>query len=222
MNKAVLKKLAKDYFFVYILILITFVIWGGNYNYLLFALLNSHHTILPNKYWEMLENIADVRLYIYPFLLIILTVIFRRQKLFNVVILLVSSYIILSLLQSYFNISRPFMILPRGSFFWLGSYGDSDDLGYPGFPSLHIGDLAIFSFALNNLFFKDRFWVEFLVLLRILLISIARVFAGWHWPLDMLGTLLVSYLLVEICMGLKFNKYLNRIFSFYSKQFQGK
>lgn len=194
-----------DYFFLIILIFSVLVIWLGNFNTSLFLILNSHHTLLPDNWWKTMDFVVDVRLYIYPILLLLITLILRRKKIINVIMLTIFSIIVFELLEvSFINIPRPYMSFPHDTFFWLGSYGDSDDLGYQAFPSEHIGGLAIFSFAINELFFKNKFWIEFIVLIRVILISIARVFTGWHWPLDVLFTILISYGLVEICLNIDF------------------
>ena len=88
---------------------------------------------------------------------------------------------------------RPFMI-PTGTL--LFSYpGDSS------FPSDH--STIIFSMALMLIYFKETRIAGLIFLLLGVLGGIARVFAGVHFPLDIVGSLIVSVVSIMIILQLR-------------------
>ena len=68
--------------------------------------------------------------------------------------------------------------------------------------------MAIFAFSLNILFFSNKKGLQFLMLALVIVTALARICTGWHWPLDVLASGLIGYLLVKICfvINLKYFK----------------
>lgn len=132
--------------------------------------MNLNHVILSNNYWIIIDYGVDIHLYIYTLIIVIVGV-FRRKKLVNIFPIIISAFITFKLWDIYFGFTHLFMLLRSESVFWLSLKDvQSDICADEFFPAEHIGGLVVFSFAINELFFKNKFWIEFIVLLTVVLI----------------------------------------------------
>ncbi len=169
----------------------------------LFLYINHQHGMLPDRVWEGLNLIAYSRFFILPSTLLLLTITLRRQYIFNVILLIAAYYILFTLLKHVFAVPRPYMVLQAGSFYWLNLFENSVKGAYQSFPSGHCANMAIFAFALNFMFFAQNKFLQFLMLLLVILCGLARICTGWHWPLDVICSGLLGYLLVKLCFILR-------------------
>lgn len=190
------------------LILLILTIWLTGTNRQLFSLINHYHYVLPDKVWLGLNLLSYVRSFILAIVLIGLTFFLRRDKLINVVVLVMAFYGVFYGLKVFIAEPRPYMVLPSGSFFWLNAYENAIRSAQLSFPSGHAGNMTVFALSVNYLFFAKHQFMRFVMLFLLFLTALARICTGWHWPMDVLGSILVAYLLVVICFSFDFNKIL--------------
>lgn len=185
-------------------------IWFSGMNHDLFMIINQQHNLLPYQAWSLISLVTYSKFFIAPGLLLLFALLFRRDKLLNVILLIGAYFIVFMALKHMVGEARPYITLADGSFFWLNKYEDAVKSAYLSFPSGHTGNVAIFAFGMNYLFFANNKPMQFIMLLLVIVTGIARICTGWHWPLDVLASGLIGYLLVKI------------IFSFDVKQLLGK
>ena len=191
-------------FFVFLILAVVIWINGSNHN--LFLQINSQHSLLPDAVWEVFNFISYSKYFILPILLLVITFFKRRDKLVNIVLLIIAYYVVFALLKKLVGEARPFIVLAPDSFFWLNHYEDAAKSAYKSFPSGHTGNMAVFAFALSSMFFANKRILQFLVLLLVIITGLARICTGWHWPLDVLASGLIGYVLVKICLAFPFAK----------------
>ena len=63
---------------------------------------------------------------------------------------------------------------------------------------IHNGRLSLSD---GKCFFSNNKIGQFLMLLLVILTGLARICTGWHWPLDVIASGLIAYLLVKICFA---------------------
>lgn len=168
-------------------------------NFTLFHLINQYAGLNP-----LLDAVAVLTAKYMPLVVVIGMVILwiRNGKQTRDIVLYGFYAAIIGLLISYligliYYHPRPFMI-PTGTL--LFSYpGDSS------FPSDH--STIIFSIALMLSYFKETRIAGLIFLVLGVIGGIARVFSGVHFPLDIVGSLIVS--LVSIIIILQLRNYLN-------------
>ena len=182
------------------------VIWLTQSNQELFLILNSHHAIMPDALWGFLNLLSYSKFFILQVLLLLLSYFKCREKFYNVVFLILAYYLLFALLKSLVGEARPYIVLPEGSFFWLNHFENAAKSAHKSFPSGHTGNMAVFVFAMNSMFFAGKKGAQFLMLLLLFATAFARIFTGWHWPLDVLASGLIGYLLVQICMRINVRK----------------
>ncbi len=175
----------------------------------LFMAINNLHTVLPDFVWLVLNSVTHTKYAVLAAILFLLTLIFRRDKLRQVVILIVAFYVLFVVLKIFVGEARPYIVIPEGTFFWLKPDGSflgislSEDIAasaYRSFPSGHVGQTAVFVFAIINLFFPRNMAAKIIFFLFLLLIGFARICTGWHWPLDVVASGLIAYALVKLCL----------------------
>ena len=193
----------KNYGFFSLFLIATIGIWLANWNQKLFYIINSWHTFLPNQVWEGFNLIAYSKYFLLPAILLLITAIWRKEKLMRVVILVIAFYAIFYVLKVVIGEERPYVLLDQSTFFWLNNHQDAAKVAYKSFPSGHTGNMAIFVFALNSLFFANKWFIRLVLFLLLVATALARVCTGWHWPLDVLASGLIGYLLVRICLHFK-------------------
>ena len=201
----------------------------------LFYKINGIHTILPDSVWNTINYITYTKYGILPIVLIIITLAFKRDKITLVVLIYLVNIALLSIIKSLVGEARPFVVLPHDTFFWLNTAEDAFKTAHKSFPSGHTGNAAIFVFTLIKLFssksnkFKSlqfvqnsdmiqdsidnqhvmNKFVKIVLLLFLFLVGLARVCTGWHWPLDVLVSGLIGYIIVEISFYLAHKKVYN-------------
>lgn len=182
-----------------IFLTLALIIWGFHLNKSLFFTINSLYPLLPSKVWAGINFIAYSKHFLLPGLLLLLTVLFKRDKFIRVIILIVAYYVVFYCIKNLFGEARPFVVLAQGSFNWLNSSESFVGREFMSFPSGHTGLAAIFVFALNRLFFANQKVMQFILFVFLVLVGVTRIVTGWHWPLDVIASGLIAYLLVQIC-----------------------
>ncbi len=182
-------------------IIFSLAIWALGLNHSIFFAINSRHNLLPDNVWQAINFIAYAKTFILPGLLLVLTLIFRREKFINVVILIASFYVLFYILKVAVHEARPFVVLPAESFYWLHGEQNAVKDMYHSFPSGHAGNAVIFAFALMRLFCNNSKLAKVALFLIPVVVAIARIATGWHWPLDVLASGIIGYILVQICIS---------------------
>lgn len=197
----------KKYGIFILTLIITLVISLSGTNHSLFFFINEHHTIFPDTVWETINYIAWPSTGILPILLILITLIFHREKTRNVILLILIFIIIFYLLKTFTHEARVYIQYQTSTFYWLNNFPKtiSQSESYLSFPSGHVGNMAIFIFTLSYLFAQNKFWLRTLLLIPLALTMLARICTGWHFPLDVLAAVLIAFILVQICMNLNIN-----------------
>jgi undecaprenyl-diphosphatase len=180
-----------------IFLLLGVVIGVFSFNQPLFHIINSWYTLLPPIVWGAVSFVSEPQHFILAGLLILLALLFKRDKFLRIIGLVVLYFIVFYGLKHIFHEARPFAVLESGSFNWLNNQ-ESAGVENMSFPSGHVGLAAIFVFALNQLFFAGRKLVQLLLFLFLVLVAVSRVATGWHWPLDVVASGLIGYILVQI------------------------
>ena len=184
-------------------------IWFTHSNQTLFILINSYHALMPDTLWNFFNLISYSRFLILPLLLVLLSYWKRREQLLTVIVIILAYFAVFSILKSAVGEARPYVVLPENSFFWLNHFEDAAKSAHKSFPSGHTGNMAIFVFTLNCLFFAHKKGYQFLMLLLLIATALTRVISGWHWPVDVIASGLIAYLLVKICFAINFtNRFL--------------
>ncbi|HLX55153.1 MAG TPA: phosphatase PAP2 family protein [Aquella sp.] len=192
----------KDYGLFVSFVILALAIWIFKLNQPLFQYINSLHSLLPNIVWKGLNLISYSKFFILPLLLLVITFIWRKDRIKQVIALLIAYYLVFQCLKMLFGEARPYMVLPEGSFFWINQFENVAKSAYRSFPSGHTGNMAVFVFALSSIF--DKKWLKVLLFLLLILTGLARICTGWHWPLDVIASGLISYILVQICLYRKY------------------
>lgn len=177
-------------------------IWATGTNQLIFYAINHEHALLPDQVWGFFNLLSYSKFFILPVLLLLITSSLKREMLLNVILLIVSYYVVFYVLKAAVGEARPYIVLPSGSFYWLNYFEDAVKSAHKSFPSGHTGNMAVFAFAISGMFFRGKKGLQFLMLLLVIATALARICTGWHWPLDVLASGLIGYLLVKIVFAL--------------------
>ena len=172
-------------------------------NQSLFYAINSMHNLLPVTIWKFFNLVSYRKYMILPVLLVVITVIWRKDKIANVILLIAAYFIVFGALKVLIGEPRPYIVLDNNTFYWLNLYEDAAGSAHKSFPSGHAGNMAVFAFAISSMFFQNKRGLQFLMFMLVVFIGITRICTGWHWPLDVITSGLVGYLLVKICMCIK-------------------
>jgi len=164
----------------------------------LFHIINSWYNFLPTVAWQSINFVSDAEHFILVAILLLAVLVFKRNKLVRVVGLIVAYFVVFYVLKKLVHEARPFAVLDANSFNWLMNNESAAGVEHMSFPSGHVGMAAIFVFALNRLFFCGHKLIQFLLFLFLVAVAVTRVATGWHWPLDVVASGLIAYLLVQI------------------------
>ena len=188
----------RDYWFIGIIAIVTFIVWLGGFNQSLFLAINARHGILPDTIWSVFNSIAS---FVWlPILLVIITWLFKREYIFRVIIIVILYGVIFTGLKFLVGEARPFVVLPLDAFYWI-NLPDSAKKAYESFPSGHAARAGIFVFTLITLFCQNnKHWLRVVLYIFLVAVMFARICTGWHWPLDVLVSCIISYILVKVCL----------------------
>ena len=186
-----------NYIIFTLFLIATITIWFTKTNQLLFLKINSLHKFLPTIVWQLINLVSYSKFFILPTILLLITLIWRKNKFFNILILIIVYFVIFGGLKLLFSEARPYIILDHNTFYWLSTYENVAGSAYRSYPSGHVGNMGIFAFTISLLFFKNRPFFQFLMLLLVIITGLSRICTGWHWPLDVLTSGLISYVLVK-------------------------
>lgn len=188
------------------LVVLCLIIWLANLNQSLFLSINAAHEIVPVFVWRAINYVCYPRIPLLSIILLVVTYIYHRDKILNVLFLIISFYLVFALAKYGFGESRPYVVLPPNQFFFDDFAENSIKSANNSFPSGHVGNIAIFVFALGGLFFKSRPVVRTSLIGVIFLVALARICTGWHWPLDVLVSGLLAYVLAKVFLSIKFKR----------------
>lgn len=201
-----LKSCLTEYAIFGVFLALAIIIAVAKTNHSLFININSMHQVLPVIVWKFFNIISYRKYLILPILLILITYKWQRDKLVNILILIALYFVVFGALKIIVGEARPYVVLDQNSFYWLNLYEDAEGSAFKSFPSGHTGNMAIFAFAISNLFFQNKKFLQFLMLLLVIMTALTRICTGWHWPLDVITSGLIGYLLVKFCLYFKFDK----------------
>ncbi len=202
----------KKYPFFFITLLITISIWIAGTNTSLFFKINALHGLLPDSVWNALNTLTSPANGFLALTLLILTFLFRREKWLNVLLLIVSYYVIFQIVKMVVHSPRPYALYNLNTFFWIPlSHHINTIVDHQSFPSGHVGNAAIFTFASIRLFAENKMWLRILFVIFLMLTVFARICTGWHFPLDVLAAILISFILTQICWRIPLRKSQKRI-----------
>lgn len=203
-NTQLISTLKRHPFFLLALVT-TIIIWITGLNGPLFLLINAQHNLLPESFWIALNTLSDPHHGILPLILLI-SCCFRREKILNIVILILAYYVIFQVLKLSIHAPRPYIVYKSGAIFWsqLSSSDFSQKSAMRSFPSGHAGEAAIFVFALIHLWAESRklLWLRIFLITFLILVMLARICTGWHFPLDVLCAALLGFILTEFFWSL--------------------
>ncbi len=174
------------------------LIWGSGLNKPLFYMINSLHVYFPDLIWVIMNTITYPKLFILPIILLVITWLYKKEQLLNVILIIVSYYVVFLLIKVFSAEPRPYAVLPMDSFYLMQGIQDMAGDAFLSFPSGHAGNAAVFVFTLNRLIFDKKIGLRFVMYAFLLLVALARVCTGWHWPLDVMASIFVGYLIVLI------------------------
>ncbi len=184
-------------------------IWATGSNQQLFYAINHEHGLLPDQIWSFFNLLSYSRFFILPVLLLLIASSLKREMLPHVIILITAYYVVFYVLKAAVGEARPYIVLPEGSFYWLNHFENAVKSAHKSFPSGHTGNMAVFAFAISSMFFGGKKGLQFLMLLLVAFTALARICTGWHWPLDVLASGLIGYLLVKIVFAIPLRRKLD-------------
>lgn len=165
----------------------------------LFYHINALHVYLPNYVWLAVNAVVYPRFFVLAVVLLVLTWWKRRECLWNVILVIAAYYCLFQGFKLWIFEARPHMTLDHHTFFWLNHFENAVKSAYNSFPSGHVGNMAVFIFSLNTLFFQKNWPMQCVLLLALVFVMLARICTGWHWPIDVLASAAIGALLVRLC-----------------------
>ena len=188
----------RDYGVFAAIVVLSLWIFVFKLNQPVFLLINSMHFILPVHVWQVINFVSAPKHFILPILLLLITWQWKRTDLVRIIPMIVFFYILFYVLKILVGEARPFMVLAQNSFYLLPTTGDMMKDAYHSFPSGHTGMMTMFSFAILQMFMLNSKLVKGLLYLFPVIVGVARIATGWHWPLDVLVSGLLGYLTVVL------------------------
>ncbi len=194
--------LMKTYWFFVLTLFVTLGVWLTGANHFLFFKLNTWHVLLPDSAWEKINYISYSRAYILPILLILITCLFRREKLLNVILLIMAYFVLFNYLKLYFHEARPYIQYDPTTFYWLHPNETGASQAHKSFPSGHAGNMAIFAFTLSYFFAQHKLSLRTFFIPSLVFVMLTRITTGWHFPLDVLAASIIGFVLTKIFLKL--------------------
>lgn len=203
----------KHYWLFHVVLLLTLAIWALHLNQPLFYAINKLHILLPNQIWGTINYLTYTKYGILPVTLILYTLFFQRSKVKLVIFIYLINLIVVYMLKAVVLEARPIIALPTDTFFWLYGSEDVVHTAYKSFPSGHTSNVAIFGFTIMGLFVRNsnlnksiQMQINTVLFLLLLLTGFARICTGWHWPLDVLASGLIGFIIVKVSLKLFVSK----------------
>lgn len=193
----------KNYVPVIVMFMVAMTIFLTGTNHKLFFIINAHHDWLPVVMWKAIIFITWEKDGLLPIALLIITWIYRREKMKNVLMLIVAYYALFFLLKITVHEARPYIQYDPSTFYWLPQH-DVTGRAYHSFPSGHTGNMAIFVFSLIYFFVQEKPWIRPVLALCLVLTMMAQICTGWHFPLDVIGSAILGFILTAVCLRWKF------------------
>ena len=178
--------------FILILAILTINIFG--LDTFLFYKINSYHYLLSDNIWKAINLLAYSKYSILLLILLLITYKYKKQYMLRVLLLCFSYFISFYLLKKLFHEPRPYAVLSSSSFYFIPHFENYLKSAYMSFPSGHTGQVAIFVFAVFELF-KPNSLIKIGLVLLLLLVGIARICSGWHWPTDIIASVIFAYII---------------------------
>ncbi|BGI50851.1 MAG: undecaprenyl-diphosphate phosphatase [Arsenophonus endosymbiont of Ceratovacuna japonica] len=158
----------------------------NNINLILFNFINSI-SITSTNMLILVTFISKRLIFIFPLITIsncfwggMKNLLFKKIFICKTIIAIILSLFISFFIGITFPRDRPFVLMCQHFFIHAMT---------PSFPSNHA--TIAFTFAFSFLFWLKK-WIGILLFIPAFLISWARIFLRIHWPLDIIGALLVS------------------------------
>lgn len=183
------------------IVAMTILLTGTNHK--LFFAINAHHSWLPVFVWKAVIFITWEKTFIIPIALLIITWVYRREKIRNMLMLIAAYYILFYLLKITIHEARPYIQYDPSTFYWL-SQQDATGRAHHSFPSGHTGNMAIFVFSLVYFFANEKPWIRPVLALCLVLTMMAQICTGWHFPLDAIGSAILGFIFTQVCLRWKF------------------
>jgi membrane-associated phospholipid phosphatase len=159
------------YGFAVICVCLLLLVYVTHSNQAVFYTINAWHVYLPNEAWLAINMLSYSKFFILPGL------------------------------KHLLSHPRPYISLDHHAFFWLNRFEDAVGSAHSSFPSGHAGNMAVFVFSLYHLFFEKKPWPQLFLVLLLLLTMVARICTGWHWPMDVLASVAIGFVLVQWCFS---------------------
>lgn len=200
---------AKGLVFAFFLIILFIGVMGLNKP--LFYLVNSWHVFLPDFVWNIFNTVSYSKLFILPGILLISTWVWRREKILNVLLIVIAYFVVFQIIKVLASEARPYVVLPVDSFYLMSGLQDLAKDAFRSFPSGHAGNAAIFTFTFIKLFLERKSAIRYLMYIFLVMVLFARVCTGWHWPLDVMSSTLIGYIIVQLLYSIKLDTFINKI-----------
>jgi undecaprenyl-diphosphatase len=160
-----------------------------------FRLLNFIHTVLGNKWLDILCPILRTKTTWIPLYVVFIWFLWKKfsrdcWKIILAVVLLnaFSDILCAQILKPFFHRVRPCQISEFSS--WLRTFSQcSQTFSFPSCHALNHATLASFLF----IFFPKRY--RWLLIIWVLSIAFSQVYIGVHFPLDVLGGMVIGSLI---------------------------
>lgn len=184
---------------------ITYLIYFFELNQKLFLVLHFTNFHIPKVISTVVDFISYAKHFILSVILFTIVLIFKNDKLKNVILLIALFYILFSILKITHDELRPYAFYSYNLTTFISNCEDAIITYNKSFPSGHIGNMTIFVFSLIQLFFYNNRIIKCMLYALLILTSIVLVSTGCNWPLDILISYLFAYILVKICFSIKFD-----------------
>jgi undecaprenyl-diphosphatase len=184
-----------------LLLIIAFIIKFFDYNLILFYKINQYHYLLSDNIWKFINLLAYSKYSILLLLLLILTYSYKKQEMLRILLLCFSYFLCFYVLKKIFHEPRPYVILSSNSFHFIPHFEDYIKSSFMSFPSGHTGQVSIFVLGVFYLF-KPNLLIRLFLVLLILLVGISRICSGWHWPLDIIASMIIASIISIVIFSL--------------------
>lgn len=164
----------------------------------LFYFINSLHIYFNEKIFTFFNQLANSKLFILPISMLIITIIKNKKYFFRAIGIIIAYYVVFSLLKHFVHELRPYMVLDRSTFFLFPGHENLIEKFNLSFPSGHTGIMAIFAFYVMRIAHQNSKLFKLVLITMLFAVGLTRIMVGMHWPLDVINSGLIGYLIVQI------------------------